>query len=152
MPDATTLDLHGKTWIEAQTAFVDFYNGAMGRAGGNSPGRLDVIHGYGSTGEGGVLRDRLRAYLARNADYLQFTAGEHLDGNPGHTLVVPLRPLAGLEQEILAYCAEPRAVTKITGKFRRHGLPEVRRVLASLEKQKRVEVVRKGALKMYRAV
>ena len=67
MPEANarTLDLHGLTWTEAQAAFIDFYNGAVRQASGNAGSRLDVVHGYGSTGTGGVLRTRLRGFLER---------------------------------------------------------------------------------------
>ena len=72
----TQLDLHGKTWREAQDEFIAFYNAALGRGGGGSGVTLTVVHGYGSTGEGGVLRKRMRAYLDRLGDYLEYTPGE----------------------------------------------------------------------------
>lgn len=62
--DARTIDLHGLTWTEAQAAFIEFYNGAVRQAGGKA-GSLNVVHGYGSTGTGGVLRTRLRGFLER---------------------------------------------------------------------------------------
>ncbi len=146
---ATSLDLHGKTWDEAKTEFVDFYNGHV-RSG--SRARLDIIHGYGSSGVGGVLRDRLRAFLARFSDNLMFQPGEDVDGNPGHTVVVPLKPLPSMDdalaEEIWAYCSEARTLSKITGKFRRHGDPEVKRAIRALTSQGRL---RQDANGLYRA-
>jgi hypothetical protein len=118
---------------------------------------LDVVHGYGSTGTGGVLRTRLRAFLERQSSCLEFVPGENLDGNQGHTIVVPLKSLASLgdqrEEEIWAYCAQPRTLSKITGKFRRHGEPEVLHAIHALERQQRIHAVgKKGALSLYQAV
>ena len=149
-----TLDLHGLTWTEAEAAFIDFYNGAVRQAGGNV-GRLDLVHGYGSKGTGGVLRTRLRRFLERYKSYLDFQPGENVDGNQGHTVVVPLKPLPSLgeqmAEEIWAYCERPRAQSKIIGKFRRHGETEVLRAIKVLEKQQRLSASTRGALRLYRA-
>jgi hypothetical protein len=151
-----TLDLHGLTWPEAQAAFVEFYNEALRRSGANASGRLDVVHGYGSSGTGGVLRTRLRGFLERQQTFLEYQAGESWDGNPGHTLVVPVKPLPvlaeGLEEEVWAYCATPRTLSKISGKFRRHGDSEVARAIKVLERQQRLSSVSKGAVKLFQAV
>lgn len=153
--DAHTLDLHGLTWTEALPAFIEFYNTAVRQAGENSPIRLDVVHGYGSTGVGGVLRTRLRGFLERHNSYLEFQPGENVDGNRGHTIVVALKPLpslgAHLGEEIWAYCEEPRTLSKITGKFRRHGETEVLRAIKVLEKQQRLRALMHGALRLYQA-
>ena len=71
------IDLHGKTWHEALPEFIAFYNEALHHAGGGPAARLNVIHGYGSTGAGGVLRKRLHNYLAEQARLgrLEFTPG-----------------------------------------------------------------------------
>ena len=90
---AFEIDLHGRTWLEAQEEFIAFYNHVLEGTGDTTGVQLSVIHGYGSTGEGGVLRKRLRGFLQRFADYLEFVPGEQLDGNPGHTVVAPLQQL-----------------------------------------------------------
>lgn len=150
-----TLDLHGLTWAEAQASFIEFYNGVVRRVGGNA-GRLDVVHGYGSTGTGGVLRSRLRGFLERNRSYLEFKPGEEVDGNLGHTIVVPLKQLPHLGEqlmeEIWAYCERPRIKSKITGKFRRHGTDEVLRAIRVLEKQHRLRTVTHGGHRLYQAL
>ena len=86
---ANELDLHGRTWSEALQEFIAFYNQSLGRAVNPTGVQLSVIHGYGSTGAGGVVRRRLRAFLERHADRLEFIPGEKLDGNQGYTLVKP---------------------------------------------------------------
>ena len=152
--DARTLDLHGLIWTEAHDTFIEFYNRAVRRATGNV-GRLDVVHGYGSTGTGGVLRARLRGYLERHKSYLEFQPGENVDGNQGHTIIVPLKllPSTGeqLLEEIWAYCEKPRAQSKIIGKFRRHGEAEVLRNIRVLEKQHRLRSSTHGSLRLYEA-
>ena len=152
------LDLHEKTWTEALPEFIAFYNEAIQRTSGGPPARLNVIHGYGSSGTGGVLRKRLQNFLKEHAlqGRLEFTAGEHTDANPGHTLVVPIQPLLALDEllseEIWAYCTRPRTLSKISGKFRRHGAPTVITAIDSLVKQRRLRVIGKGNRKTHEAV
>lgn len=152
------IDLHEKTWTEALPEFIAFYNEAVQRAGGGTPARLNVIHGYGSSGSGGVLRKRLRIFLQEQADHdrLEFTSGEYADSNPGHTLVQPLQQLPAthemLAEEIWAYCERPRTLSKICGKFRRHGAPSVKAAIESLIRQRRLRMAGKGSRKAYEAV
>lgn len=149
-----TLDLHGLTWAEAEATFIEFYNQQVNRAGQNTV-RIDVVHGYGSTGSGGVLCTRLRAFLSRYPSQVEFHPGEKIDGNPGHTIVVPLKPLPALREQllmdILAYCETPRSQSKIIGKFRRQGEMEVLRAIKTLERQKRLRLLARGAVKRFQA-
>ena len=152
------IDLHALTWHEALPAFIAFYNEAIEQAAGSPAGRLDVIHGYGSSGAGGVLRKRLRNFFQEHADHglLEFTPGEFTDANPGHTLVLPIKPLPNthevLAAEILDYCVRPRTLSKIGGKFRRHGEPTVKAAIDSLVRQRRLRTTGKGSRKTYEAV
>ena len=152
------IDLHELTWHEALPAFVSFYNEAIQLAAGGPAARLDVIHGYGSSGSGGVLRKRLQIFLQEHAGHgiLEFTPGEFADANPGHTLVLPLKPLPdtheALAAEILDYCTRPRTLSKIGGKFRRHGEPTVKAAIDSLVRQRRLRTTGKGSRKAYEAV
>ena len=152
------LDLHELTWQESLPAFIAFYNEAIQRAAGGPAQRLNVIHGYGSTGEGGVLRSRLHGFLQEHATQgrLEFTPGEHADANLGHTFVVPIRPLPDMDEllavDVLAYCAKPRTLSKISGKFRRHGEPTVKAVIVSLVRQRRLRASGKGHRKTYLAI
>lgn len=136
-------------------AFIDFYNGAL-RSPGGSGVKLTVVHGYGSTGVGGVLRTRFRAFLQRHASRLEFTPGEHVDGNPGQTIVTPLKPLPVIEEllaeQVWEYCERPKTMSKITGKFRRHGQPRVAEAVRLLEGQRRLRTEVKGKARVYQAV
>ena len=152
---ARKLDLHGKTWAEALAEFRDFYNAAWAGSGGV---QLEVVHGYGSTGQGGRLLVSLRNYLERQsqAGLLSYRTGEAVDGNPGHTLVTTLKPLPGagddLADSIWEYCARPQTDRKIMNRFRRHGDPQVRQAIRDLEAQKRLRAVTVGRGKGYQAV
>ncbi len=149
------IDLHGLTWTEALPAFIEFYNDEVqktGRVGGS----LDIVHGYGSTGTGGVLRTRLRAFLQRHEEHLEFMPGESIDGNQGHTAVIPMLSLPStedaLEEQVWTYCEQAKGRSKIIGKFRRHGEPTVIQAIKALESQQRLRVVHKGRVKSYEAM
>ena len=79
-----TVDLHGLTSKDAVARFVDVYNHAV-RHGQRE--RISVVHGYGASGKGGTLREKMRAFLDRN--HVEYLCGELVDGNPGHTIVIP---------------------------------------------------------------
>ena len=152
-----TLDLHGKTWAESLAEFRDLYNGAV-RSHPSGGVQLEVVHGYGSTGQGGRLQTSLRNYLERQsrAGLLSYRTGEAVDGNPGHTLVTTLKPLpaAGddLADSIWEFCANPQSHRKVMNRFRRHGDPQVQRALRELRGQKRLKPVTVGREKGYQAV
>ncbi|MDE2778968.1 MAG: Smr/MutS family protein [Chloroflexota bacterium] len=154
---SSKLDLHGKTWAEALTEFRDFYNAAA-RSHPRGGVQLEVVHGYGSTGQGGRLQTSLRNYLERqsNLGLLSYRTGETVDGNPGHTLITTLKPLpaAGddLADSIWEFCARPQSHSKVMNRFRRHGDPQVQQALRSLQGQKRLKPVTVGREKGYEAV
>jgi hypothetical protein len=53
-----------------------------------------VIHGYGSSGSGGAIREELRRYLKAHEEIFgEFLAGESLR-NPGVTILYPRETLA----------------------------------------------------------
>jgi DNA-nicking Smr family endonuclease len=88
-----SIDLHNFTVHEALREFVRFYNACV-RSGYR--GRIEVIHGYGSNGTGGVIREELRKYLAAHDEIFgEFLAGESLR-NPGVTVVYAKDALAPL--------------------------------------------------------
>jgi len=149
------IDLHRLTWTEALPTFIEFYNDEV-RKMGRGGGRLDIVHGYGSTGPGGVLRTRLRAFFQRHEEHLEFMPGESVDGNQGHTVVIPMLSLPctgdALEDLVWKYCELAKGRSKIIGKFRRHGEPTVIQAIKALESQKRLRVVHKGRVKSYEAM
>ncbi|MBP7634158.1 Smr/MutS family protein [Candidatus Ozemobacteraceae bacterium] len=148
------IDLHGFLVAEAIDAFIGFYND---RVRGGDYGRILVIHGYGSTGEGGKIRTRLRSFLAGHEEYLSFEHGEHLSGgNLGSTFVFPRKPLPStidtLSNEILSYCRSPKTKSKIAGKFRIAGEAKIQSCLQNLEKKKLLAVTHKGGYKLYQSI
>lgn len=128
MTESRAIDLHHRTVPEAVREFVRFYNGCVRS---HYLGRIEVIHGYGSTGTGGVIRKKLREYLAAHAEsFGSFLAGDSL-GNPGVTIVYPKKllpvspgsvgamPLLNPAQDaIRKYCSTPKAKERILIKLR----------------------------------
>ena len=146
------VDCHGKTWPEALAEFIALYNHA---AQSDGAATLDIVHGYGSTGAGGTMRVRFRAFLARYAQQLEYQPGEEVDGNQGHTLVLPIAPLPDtgdlLAEQVWEYCQRPRTLSKITGRFRRHGDTLVMQAIRTLEKERRLQAANRGRVKVYAA-
>jgi Smr domain len=125
--ESRTLDLHGFGASEALAQFVEFYNGCV-RSGYR--GAIEVIHGYGSTGAGGVIQKELRKFLSANSGCLEMLILGESVGNPGLTKVFPMKLLpargAGsgpnaVRNAILKFCeapkAEERIFTKLRGRF-----------------------------------
>lgn len=126
-----TIDLHGLTVNEAIATFVERYNGLFAEG---YRGRIEVVHGYGSSGEGGVIRRQLRAFLSAHRDRLKHLSEGDALGNPGVTYVeakgrMPAMRGAGSElgRAILAFCATPKTEAKILTKLvGRYGDPAIR--------------------------
>jgi hypothetical protein len=86
-----SIDLHNFTVQEAMREFVRYYNACV-RSGYR--GRIEVIHGYGSNGVGGSIRQELRTYLKAQAEtFGEYLAGESLR-NPGVTILYAKETLA----------------------------------------------------------
>jgi len=93
MAESRSIDLHNCTVHEAIREFVRFYNACVR---GGYHGRLEVIHGYGSSGSGGTIREELRKFLkAHEETFGEFLAGESLR-NPGVTILYPRETLAAM--------------------------------------------------------
>lgn len=114
-----------------------------------------VVHGYGSSGEGGKIMRRIRRTLSENSDKLKFTFGEDIDGNPGYTIIYPQSPIPQfsdlLAQEILAFCESSKIQEKILAKFRKHGESQVIKALKNLEQKKMIKAGNKGNYKTWTA-
>ena len=149
------IDMHELTWKEAKKTFMEAYADAFDGAGNPTGKSLKVIHGYGSTGEGGVIRNRLRSLCESLEDYLEFTPAEEIDGNRGCTIITPkacLPPIeAMLAEDVWDYCNGMRARSKIMRKFRRYGDPLIMRAIRSLERQGRLRKHKKKGLDVYEA-
>ena len=146
------LDLHNHTVREAMAAFVRFYNAQFTQ---KRPAEIEVVHGYGSSGQGGEIRKRLRKYLETHGKKLLVRKGEHVTGNPGVTYVTPLQPLPSsadsLESEILDYCDVARSEAKVVGKFRNAGQQKVKSTLKKMVKAGTLRKFSKGAYTHYQA-
>jgi hypothetical protein len=93
MAESRSIDLHQRTVAEAIREFVRFYNACV-QSGYR--GRLEVIHGYGKSGSGGVIREELRKYLKAHEDIFgEFLPGESLR-NPGVTILYPRETQAAM--------------------------------------------------------
>ncbi|MGC9158546.1 MAG: Smr/MutS family protein [Terracidiphilus sp.] len=128
MRESRSIDLHNHTVPEALGEFARFYNDCV-RSGYR--GRIEVIHGYGSTGAGGAIRRELRRYLAAHVEtFGQFLPGDSL-GNPGITIIYPQKllpsapngpsgaPLLNPAQEaIRRFCDEAKSRERILAKLR----------------------------------
>ena len=148
------LDCHGKTWAEALAEFIARYKrGAASRQRGYA-GHHTRVRLYrrrrDDTGASAGL------FWIATPTVLEWQPGESVDGNQGHTLVRPGRPLpeAGdlLAEQVWEYCARPRAASKITGKFRRHGDDRTLEAIRALEREGRLRSANRGRVKTYQAV
>ncbi|MBQ3644719.1 MAG: Smr/MutS family protein [Candidatus Riflebacteria bacterium] len=147
------LDLHGFTKLEAIEEFIKFYNTRV-RKGNLTP--FEVIHGYGSSGVGGVLLTRIRGFLSNFPDELDFDSGKDpFAANPGSTRVIPKKPLPEavdlLSEGILDFCESPKTLSKIIGKFHRYEESKIQTAIKQLEKQNRIKFFYKGSFKVYQA-
>ena len=148
------IDLHGLTKTEAIEAFVKFYNGRVEK-GNLKP--FEIIHGYGSTGVGGVLLKAIRSFLSNNEDKVEFDYGKDVFAfNPGVTRVIPKKILPSsidlLGEELLDFCESPKTLTKISGKFHRYELAKIQSALKQLEKSKRLKIFHKGSYVVYQSI
>ena len=150
------IDLHDLTVEEAIRKFTADYNAIV--ASGYR-GRVEVIHGYGSSGEGGVIRRKLRAFLVANADRFKQIVDGEWHGNPGVTYVdvkgrLPAASAQAtpLHAAILAFCTTPKAENKILIKLiGRFGDPAIRAGIRDLVKSGALKEVRSGGETRYHA-
>ena len=144
------LDLHDHTWEEALRKFVEAYNRHV-QSGSREPMR--IIHGYGSSGEGGKIRKKIRAFVESASASLDWKSGEALENNPGATLIYPRRALPSLQHHlaegILAFCSIPRTESKIAAEFRQHSPRDIKQALRSLVRQARIKEIFRGGREIY---
>jgi len=143
----TEIDLHGYTAIEAIEIFVNCYNRNFSSGNKSS---ISVIHGYGSSGVGGVIKSSFNKFLLSNSEYLSFQPDAW---NTGKTVVFPQKKLPSdanlLSSEIIAFCCNGKTESKIIGKFRRYGDLKVKKVLGRLVTNRQLSITRKGKYKYY---
>lgn len=59
------IDLHGYSAAQALSVFIELYNKYVSL---NLIGELKIIHGYGSSGKGGIIRNNLRYFNAKGKE------------------------------------------------------------------------------------
>ena len=144
------INLHGCTTEDAIQSFISYYNQHVKS---KQKKEFRVIHGYGSSGEGGKIRSKLRNFLECFHEEIGFRTGESLDNNPGYTLIYPRKELPSLENmlglEILKFCEIPKTKKKIANNFRKYGDSKLLSTLKQLEKSKQIVVKWKGKHKCF---
>lgn len=136
------IDLHHMNRNEAIRFFVSKYNEIFKDG---YRGSINVIHGYGSSGKGGVIKKTFKEFLNTHKKYLSYT----VDVNPGVTIVTPIKSIPLLIDEIsieiLNYCSSaPRSMDKIKGSFfKKYSNQEITSSVKRLVKQDKLEVILK---------
>ncbi len=134
------LDLHGLTGADALRHFLEFYSGRF-RSGCTTP--FKVIHGWGSSGQGGnVISGTLTALLDKHPDKASYA--RHL----GYMIVHPTFPLPTitqcLEEQILEYCVSPRTQSELESKFHAWTSGAILNATRRLKRSGRLREVWKG--------
>ncbi len=143
------IDLHEMNRNEAIRFFIDKYNEAFK---GGYRGEITVIHGYGSSGRGGVIKKELKEFLDSHRGYLTYT----VDTNPGATLVTPLKAINEMQDmismEILEFCRNtPKTMEKIKGNFfKKYKNNEINACIKRLVKQGYITAILKKNGEVYR--
>jgi len=143
------LDLHGLTIDEAIRVFIERYNRHV--QGSREP--LRIIHGWGSSGEGGKIRRKIREFLTQATDNLDWEPGENVENNLGVSIVYPRRALPAREthlaEALLDFCSTPRTESKIAGEFRNHNAREIKQAIRALVRQGQLQEIVKGGHATY---
>jgi hypothetical protein len=114
-------------------------------------GKIEVIHGYGSGGKGGVIKKRLRTFLTENKNSLNFV----IDANPGVTFVTPMKSIPDMKnaisRDLLEFCKDsPKSMDKIKGNFfKKYTNKEIVSTVNSLSKKGELETLLKKNHKVY---
>jgi hypothetical protein len=150
-PPNDELDLHGFTVAEAIEQFVQYYNT---RVDNDRFGSLRIIHGYGSSGQGGAIRAKLRAFLDEHLDKMRYEAGDDY-GDPGWTFVYPKVRLPDQRERmttaILTFCADSKTEEKILREFAKLGEVQVKQTVRSLASQGKLRIVNNRKKILYQA-
>lgn len=146
------IDLHDKTVNEAINYFMERYNELLS---GGFKGQITVVHGYGSSGVGGRIKNRFKELSEAYKEYFKTSHTSNL----GITLVHPKKSLPVsnflFEKELLEFCSDtPKSISKIQNKFfKNHNNTEIKKTINNLIKKgalneilkKESHYVRKGA-------
>ena len=134
------IDLHDKNLNEAINYFMEKYNEFF-----SFKQEIRVIHGYGSSGVGGVIKKRFKELSEAYKTHFKVKYEDNL----GITIVIPIKPLPIgnflLEKELLEFCKEnPKSYSKIQSKFiKKHTNDELKRAIKLLVKKSELEEILK---------
>lgn len=144
----TELDLHGYYALEALNHFIREYD-SLAKKGQKE---LIVIHGYGSTGTGGVLLKTIRNYCLKQQ--INFIPGDEIDFNPGYTKVIIDKRISpenrSLNAELLEFLQTPKPLSKILNQFRNEDEVKIQQRLKKLVKEQILEIILKGRSRCYK--
>ncbi len=136
------IDLHHMNRNEAIRFFIDKYNEILGKG---HRGEIEVIHGYGSSGKGGIIKKEFKEFLLKHKDYLDY----EVDVNPGMTRVYPKKKINDvldiISQDILEFCTgTPRSLDKIKNNFfKKYRVQEINSCVKRLVKKGELEKILK---------
>lgn len=134
------IDLHHRKVSQAINYFIKNYNENF-----QEKKPIRVIHGYGSSGVGGTIKKKFKEF----SDSYKLYFKVEYDGNPGVTIVIPIKPIPMgnfiLEEEILFFCGDtPKSLSKIQGNFiKKYTSDEIKKSLKVLIKKNQLSEVLK---------
>lgn len=134
------IDLHELTVNDAIRIFIEKYN-LIYKGGHRS--KVEVIHGYGSSGKGGKIKKAFKKFCEEHKKYLKV----EYTSNPGITIVYPKEklpePLNILSLSILEFCkGSPKSLSKIESNFfKSHQAQEIKSSVKSLVKKGKLEEI-----------
>jgi hypothetical protein len=144
------LDVHGLTVDQALKAFADFYNHSLGT---HPQEPIRIVHGYGSSGDGGRIRLKIREFLESAKECLDWKTGEDAEANLGVTIVFPRKALRAGENQLAAaivqFCSSPRTESKISAEFYKYEARKIKQAIRTLVRQNKLKEVFKGGHAAY---
>jgi hypothetical protein len=139
------IDLHHLSVNKAIRVFIEKYNKYY-----KFENQIEVIHGYGSSGQGGKIKKDFHKFLSKNKEFLTFEIGL----NPGLTYIYPKKKLpsyeSSLEKEILIFCKLPKSLSKIENKFiKKYSINEIKAEIKRLVKKEKLIESFKNSITTY---
>lgn len=139
------IDLHHLTVNEALRIFIEKYNKYY-----KTEKKIEVIHGYGSGGQGGKIKKAFHKFLSNNKEFLQ----SEVSLNPGLTYIYPKKKLpsyeSALEKEILNFCELPKSLSKIESRFlKKYSTNEIKSEIKRLIKAEKLTEILKNSVATY---
>jgi hypothetical protein len=147
-----TIDLHGLSVDVAMQTFIERCNQLFS---GGYRGTIAVVHGYGSSGQGGAIKERLKSFLVKHADYFDAPAWD--GGNPGVTAIrqlklLPAEHAGGVHEQIIVFLQAPKTEAKILAKFHARPVAEIKGLLRELRGRGLICEINKSGQRAWQSV